>query len=72
MTKKKTLKLRNKVKKFLFYILIVITLVGIVVIDTVYTNNAVETCINNGQEEKICEELKQDPKRSCFFLKKMI
>lgn len=37
--------------------LVILTLA--ILLENNYTNNAVETCINSGQEVKICEELRK-------------
>lgn len=44
------------VKKIVGIILLVL-IIALIILDNIYTNRAVNTCIDNGQEVKVCEEL---------------
>lgn len=55
----KKLRLRKEVKKILLVIIGLGLLLGVLVLDNVYTERTIQTCINNGVDKNICEELRK-------------
>lgn len=52
------LRMNEKVEEVIIIVVFILALVGLLMFDSWYTNKAVVQCINAGQKESICEELR--------------
>lgn len=51
--------MKKEVKKVILVIIGLGLLVGVLVLDNIYTERTIQTCINNGVDKNICEELRK-------------
>lgn len=48
-----------KLRKWVKITIGLIFIIGLLILDNIYTNKTIETCINNGVDTNICEELRK-------------